>query len=813
MIASVGQHHAGIASMTVRMLVCAILFILVTWQTGLWAGEGPPLQVNGGIASMTEYDVPVKRMLWQSETGVTCRKDLTAATAGALCELKPSSGILFDFGVELQGGVTILTPERAKDAAPVRIRVRLGESAMEAMAEMKFKNAGNHHSVRDKVIDLAASGVTRFGPGGFRFVRIDNVNPDLTVVLNDVHAVLRMQDVRTLGSFRSDDDRLNRIWDVGVYTVKLCMQDCLMDGIKRDRAPWLGDMAPEVCTIHSAFGFNDVVTHSIDGMRKGTPMDKWMNGIPSYSMWWVFIQEELWMQHGNRTYLEEQHAYLADLLKKFAGLVDAHGQEKIDGWAFIDWPTDPNKKAVSAGIHALLVLTFEKGARMMTALKDEETAAICNAAAVRMRKIVPDANGSKAVAALLSLAGLGDARRISDDVLKAGGARGLSTFYGLFILQALTKSGDIDTALDFIRTYWGAMLDLGATTFWEDFNIEWAENAGRIDELTPPGKKDVHGDYGGFCYVGYRHSLCHGWSSGPTPWLSRTVLGIQPIEPGFTRVRIAPQLGRLKWVEGAYPTPFGLIKVRHERQADGSIRTRGTIPPGITVENARPGEYETTKFHTLSVSATNGVVQRVPGGAAYEAGSTVTLTAKPDRKYVFTGWGGALSGTQNPAIVRMDGDRKVTATFSLTTEDYNLALDGTATQSSIGYEGAVASRAIDGNTDGRFFNKSVTHTRSDDHAWWQVDLGEECVIRSVRCFNRTDADAQRASNYDIKIGSDGSTWTTVSHQPEIMGTPTVVKFDSVKGRYVRIQLRNREILTLAEVEVWGRPAHATGSQP
>jgi hypothetical protein len=301
-------------------------------------------------------------------------------------------------------------------------------------------------------------------------------------------------------------------------------------------------------------------------------------------MWWVLIQEDMWMHHGDRAYLEEQHVYLAELLKKFAGLVDANGQEKIDGWAFIDWPTDPNKKAVAAGMHALLVLTFESGSRMMTALNDEETAKVCNDAVARMRQIVPDANGSKAVAALLSLAGLGDSKKISDDVLKAGGAKGLSTFYGLYILQALTKTGDIETALDFVGKYWGMMLDLGATTFWEDFNVEWAENAGRIDELTPPGKKDIHGDFGGFCYVGYRHSLCHGWSSGVTPWLSRTILGVQPAEPGFKRVRIVPQLGTLQWVEGSYPTPLGVINVRHERQADGSIKSKITVPTGVIVE-------------------------------------------------------------------------------------------------------------------------------------------------------------------------------------------------------------------------------------
>jgi hypothetical protein len=776
------------------------------------ANRQPKKTKNGGLASLTNYDVPVKRVLWQSETGVTHGQELAAAKPGQPCELKPSAGILLDFGVEIQGGVSISTPELPKDAVPPRIRVRLGESAMEAMAEMQFKNAGNHHSTRDKVIELSATGKTTFGPSGFRFVRIDNVTSNETVVLNGVRAILRMQNVQTLGSFRCSDERLNRIWEVGVYTVKLCMQECLMDGIKRDRAPWLGDMAPEVCTINSAFGFNDVVTHSIDGMRRGTPMDKWMNGIPSYSMWWVLIQEEMWMHHGDRAYLEEQHAYLAELLNKFAGLVDEKGQEKIDGWAFIDWPTDPNKKAVAAGMHALLVLTLESGGRMMSALNNEATAKVCAAAVARLRQIVPEANGSKAVAALLSLAGLGNSKQISNDILKAGGAKGLSTFYGLFILQALTKTGDIDTALDFTSTYWGAMLDFGATTFWEDFNIEWTENAGRIDELTPPGKKDIHGDFGGFCYVGYRHSLCHGWSSGPTPWLSRTVLGITPATPGFTRVRIVPQLGTLKWAEGSYPTPLGLIQVRHERQADNTIKTRGTIPPGMTVENAKSGDYETTKFYKLSVVSSGGAVQVMPADDPYPGGSMVTVTVKPDGKHLFSGWSGDLSGNKNPATIKMDGDKKITAEYTLTTADYNLALDGIATQSSIGYKDAIAARAIDGNTDGTFFNNSVTHTGSDQNAWWQVDLGENCVIRKINCFNRTDADSGRAADYDIKIGTDGSKWTTVSHQSEVMGSPTEIKAGGVSGRYVRIQLCGSGVLTLAEVEVWGRPVGATGTK-
>ncbi|WP_418816166.1 hypothetical protein, partial [Phocaeicola sp.] len=41
----------------------------------------------------------------------------------------------------------------------------------------------------------------------------------------------------------------------------------------------------------------------------------------------------------------------------------------------------------------------------------------------------------------------------------------------------LAKAGEYEKAIDIIKTFWGAMLDLGATTFWEDFNLDWIPNA------------------------------------------------------------------------------------------------------------------------------------------------------------------------------------------------------------------------------------------------------------------------------------------------------------------------------------------------
>jgi hypothetical protein len=194
---------------------------------------------------------------------------------------------------------------------------------------------------------------------------------------------------------------------------------------------------------------------------------------------------------------------------------------------------------------------------------------------------VPESSGRKAPAALLSIAGFRDPGEVSAKVLKKDGPKDLSTFYGFYVLNALAKSNDIDTGLDFISQYWGGMLDFGATTFWEDFDLEWTKNAGRIDEPVAPGKKDLHGDFGAYCYVGFRHSFCHGWAGGPTAWLSKNVLGITPVAPGCAQVRITPHLGGLAWAEGTYPTPKGPIHVRHEKQPDGTIKTAVQLPGGI----------------------------------------------------------------------------------------------------------------------------------------------------------------------------------------------------------------------------------------
>lgn len=548
----------------------------------------PPIE-GARRSEVQSFLIQPTRIVWQSDSGVENAGNLLKPKFGQAVlsspepplVLKPGAGIIIDFGKQISGHVELFTTMTESKEMP-SVRVRFGESVAETMAEIGERGAQNDHALRDQVVKVPWLGKTSIGPSGFRFVRLDNVDPKIPLLLAEARAVLQIRDIPYLGSFRCSDPRLDAIWRTSAYTVHLNMQDYLWDGIKRDRLVWLGDMHPEVSVINAVFGANEVVPRSLDLIRDITPVTEWMNGISSYSMWWILIHEDWYLHHGNLDYLKEQREYLTALLRRLTTFVDQNGREQLDGMRFLDWPTFENKTAVHEGLQAMMVMTMDSGTRLMTLFGDAATADLCRKTAGKLREHQPEASGRKSPAALLALAGLRDARAVADGTLKKDGPADLSTFYGFYVLNALGKSGDAGTAMDFISQYWGGMLDHGATTFWEDFDLAWTKDAARIDEMVPPGKKDLHGDFGAHCYIGFRHSLCHGWAGGPAAWLSRHVLGIEPASPGFATVRVRPQLGNLAWAEGTYPTPKGIIKVRHDRRPDGTIKTDLQLPEGVT---------------------------------------------------------------------------------------------------------------------------------------------------------------------------------------------------------------------------------------
>jgi len=531
-----------------------------------------------------EFVLPT-RIVWQTEGAAAPQESaflLTSNIGQAPLEARPyctiprteqPSGLLLDFGRELNGGVQIVVGQTSRQ--PVPVRIRFGESVSEAMGE-----PSNDHANHDLIFPLTAMGAQEVGSTGFRFVRLDfPAGTELHLVA--VRAVSLLRPLDYLGTFECSDARLNEIWQTGARTVHLCMQDYVWDGIKRDRLVWIGDLHPEAMVIASVFGDHAIVPATLDYQRERSPLPAWMNGISSYSLWWLLIQRDWYRYQGDLAYLRQQGEYLTGLLALIDSRVDAHGQEHLDGMRFLEWPTSRDPTAIDAGLQALVVLALRAGAELCLALADTDAAARALATAERAASFARPPSLSKQANALLALAGMAEPEAVNRDVLARDPYRGLSTFYGYYILQARAAAGDYAGCLDLLRTYWGGMLDMGATTFWEGFEIDWMLGSARIDELVPAGQRDIHGECGDYCYKGLRHSLCHGWAAGPTAWLMEHVLGIAPASPGFGTVTVKPHLAGLAYARGTFPTPHGLIEVSHERGAGGEVTTKLNLPGGV----------------------------------------------------------------------------------------------------------------------------------------------------------------------------------------------------------------------------------------
>jgi hypothetical protein len=126
-----------------------------------------------------------------------------------------------------------------------------------------------------------------------------------------------------------------------------------------------------------------------------------------------------------------------------------------------------------------------------------------------------------------------------------------------------------------------------------------------------------------------------------------------------------------------------------------------------------------------------------------------------------------------------------------------------ATQSSLFSATANSpSFAVDGITDGST-NIVVSCTLSEKNAWWQVDLGRAYSIEQIKIWNRTDCCSGALSNFDVLVSDTPFTQNSTIftfYVPGPAGTPTILPVRE-SGRYVRVHLRNKEYLALAEVEV------------
>lgn len=490
------------------------------------------------------------------------------------------AGILLDFGVEFQGsavlGIHFIKGEEGS-LSEANMRISFGESANEALSHIGEKGACNDHSPRDFVTPITNFSTVTLGNTGYRFLYLELLTP-CRVSVACVQGLFEYQPYEYVGSFSCSDDLLNRIYDTAVYTCHLCIQNELWDGIKRDRLIWIGDLAPEMKTIKYVFGEIPQVYSALETAANVAPIPKWVNQIATYSLWWLVNLNEWSFYTGKTSYLDAQKDYITDLTNLILTCLDENGYFKPSN--FIDWPSKFSVEAKYA-TKALYLMAMDACIQMHTYFHNEELVERCKQSAAFVADSKEACGNFKQVAALLLLNNIADEN--AQKLLASDGAKGFSTFMSYYILSAMAKCCSTDDTLAALKEYYGAMLDLGATTFWEDFNLDWLENVRPIDQINDGTHNDIHGDRGDYCYKGFRHSFCHGWASGPVAFLTEHVLGVSITGNGCKEITIKPNLGSLHFANGSIATPYGKVTIAHTRLEDGSVHTDVQAPEEVHI--------------------------------------------------------------------------------------------------------------------------------------------------------------------------------------------------------------------------------------
>ncbi|MBQ8428498.1 MAG: alpha-L-rhamnosidase [Clostridia bacterium] len=514
------------------------------------------------------------------------QKPLQIGLAETDCAVLRGKGcVILDFGKELSGGARILT--FSTKGKPSKVRIRFGESVSETCAELGsgYGLATNDHSVRDFETYLQNYSDMTYAQTGFRFVRIDGLSDETELVLKTVVAAVDTDDRVQLGTFECDDALVNDIFNTAAYTIRLCLQNgYFWDGIKRDRLVWIGDLYPEMRAAQCLFGDVPETLNSLEFVKNETPLPNWMNRIASYSLWWLIILADEYALNGDKTNFACHLDYVKELIKIFSDYVWEDGTIAMD-WNFVDWPTNyvdgepiEKKEDSAVGVAYLARVAMQKIIPFLQAF-DEEIA-LCQDILRRLEASTAQVKKYKQIAGLGVWAG--DVSENNKNILLAGGAKGLSTFMSYPILTGVAAYGEYEAALSMMKEYYGGMLSVGATSFWEDFDIDWLENCGRIDEMPQEGKVDIHGDKGAFCYLGFRHSLCHGWSAGVIPYFFETVVGVKSVGVGEKKFEIKPNMSGLKHIKASYPTKYGNIEIELT-QTETGVERKVNAPKEIEI--------------------------------------------------------------------------------------------------------------------------------------------------------------------------------------------------------------------------------------
>lgn len=518
---------------------------LATYEDKIWIDEN-------GVAHGSGIYVPAAQWNFDRMDTPPSAYRLPTLRQEPVAQESIGEGMLYDFGRETFGYV------RLSGLVGVA-HLYYGESREEALDK-------DHCETLDIV-----SPHQELGSKAFRYVYVktaDNSHYD-SLSMDYEYAPY---DESHSGTFACSDKLLNKIWEVGAYTMDLTTREFFLDGIKRDRWTWSGDAIQSYLMNYYLRFDTECVKRTIRQLRGKDPVTAHINTIMDYTFYWFKSILDYYQYTGDLTFISEMYPKMCTLMDYVLERTNSDGlvEGKADDWIFVDWVDFPMHKR---GVLAFEQILFYKALMTMhtcaTLLHQTDPyQQLAENVICKTRKLLWNDDCQawehaieegeinhqitkfpNMFAILYDIVDDATKRNIVDSVMENNKIDPITTPYMRFYeLEALCMMGRQTQVLQEIRNYWGGMLREGATSFWE----KYIPSEQGTEHLAMYGRP-------------YGKSLCHAWGASPVYLLGRYFLGIQPTQPGYATWEARPYLADLEWMEGRVPTPNGIIHIRMER--------------------------------------------------------------------------------------------------------------------------------------------------------------------------------------------------------------------------------------------------------
>ena len=401
---------------------------------------------------------------------------------------------LYDVGREIWGNVVISNAPEAK--------LYVGESVGEAE-----NRDPDGFEQRLDLVERDEQTLCSAVPLAFRYISLDNASDKAEICVEAFYTPLDLQK-----KFSCGDEELDLIWEQSVYTLRLCTYYFLIDGVKRDRLPWAGDLAVSLLSMTESFCEPSPIRDTLAVLGSAGIRNSHINGIVDYSLWYLINFELYTRCFGDMPFLQQEYFKITETVEILLSQRQENGLLPVNGWVLIDWAEGDKNCALQVLFYIALKASAKLAERMDDHWHRDAWLNIAKDLRETIRRDFYDSESGlfrcspgsneflrhQNFLAVGTVATANESRRIGEqllsDKLPAVGTPYMKTFE----ILGLIRAGFKEQALAEIRRFWGGMNEVGATTYFEAYG-EGNIGQGLYDFYNRP----------------YGLSLCHAWSSAP----------------------------------------------------------------------------------------------------------------------------------------------------------------------------------------------------------------------------------------------------------------------------------------------------------